>query len=68
MEIPVLLRANNAETETQTSQMHARKQQCATAQGAGRGGTGRLAGRFMAHFCLISGGQTDNGVSFAPSN
>jgi len=63
-----MLSANDAETGTQTSQQHAHKQQCAAAQGAGRGGTGRLAGRFMTHFCLISGGQTDTGVSFAPSH
>ena len=63
-----MLSANDAETGTRTSQKQACKQQCATAQGAGRRGTGRLAGRFMTHFSLISGGQTDTGVSFAPSN
>jgi hypothetical protein len=68
MDIPLMLSANDAETGIQTSQKHAREQQCATAQGAGRAGTGRLAGRFMTHFCLIYGGQTDIGVSSAPSN
>ena len=60
-EFPVMLSA-----ETQTSQKHARKQQCATAQAAGCEGPDRVLGRFMSHFCRISGGQTDTGVNFSP--
>jgi hypothetical protein len=44
MDMPVMLSANDAEIGIQTSQKHAREQPCATAQGAGRGGTGRSRG------------------------
>jgi len=59
-----MLSANDTETGTQTSQKKACKQQCATAQAP----AGSRGGRLMTHFSLISGGQTDTGVSFAPSN
>jgi hypothetical protein len=45
-----MLSANDAQTGTEMPQEQARKQQCAVAQAAGRGGSGWLPGQFMSDF------------------